>query len=123
MIDTILMYHLLKAIPPTATCILVGDVNQLPSVGAGNVLNDIITSGSVAVIELNEIFSVKPKPAVLLSTRIRSTQGICRLLGNRNASIPIMIFISLSRMIPKRFWALFWNLPAGGFRGVLAFIR
>jgi exodeoxyribonuclease V alpha subunit len=56
MIDTILMYHLLKAIPPTATCILVGDVNQLPSVGAGNVLNDIITSGSVAVIELNEIF-------------------------------------------------------------------
>ena len=56
MIDTILMYHLLKAIPATATCILVGDVNQLPSVGAGNVLNDIITSGSVAVIELNEIF-------------------------------------------------------------------
>jgi exodeoxyribonuclease V alpha subunit len=56
MIDTILMYHLLKAIPVTATCIFVGDVNQLPSVGAGNVLNDIIASGSVAVIELNEIF-------------------------------------------------------------------
>jgi exodeoxyribonuclease V alpha subunit len=56
MIDTILMYHLLKAIPSTATCIFVGDVNQLPSVGAGNVLNDIIASRSVAVIELNEIF-------------------------------------------------------------------
>lgn len=56
MIDTILMYHLLKAVPATATCIFVGDVNQLPSVGAGNVLNDIIASGSVAVIELNEIF-------------------------------------------------------------------
>jgi exodeoxyribonuclease V alpha subunit len=56
MIDTILMYHLLKAIPATATCIFVGDVNQLPSVGAGNVLNDIIASGFVAVIELNEIF-------------------------------------------------------------------
>jgi exodeoxyribonuclease V alpha subunit len=50
------MHHLLKAIPATATCILVGDVNQLPSVGAGNVLNDIILSGAVAVIELNEIF-------------------------------------------------------------------
>ncbi|MGD9044526.1 MAG: ATP-dependent RecD-like DNA helicase [Desulfobacterales bacterium] len=56
MIDTILMHHLLKAIPATATCILVGDVNQLPSVGAGNVLNDIILSGAVPVIELNEIF-------------------------------------------------------------------
>ena len=56
MIDTVLMFHLLKAIPATATCIFVGDVNQLPSVGAGNVLNDMIASGSVAVIELNEIF-------------------------------------------------------------------
>jgi exodeoxyribonuclease V alpha subunit len=56
MIDTILMHHLLKAVPPFATVILVGDVNQLPSVGAGNVLNDIITSGAVPVVELNEIF-------------------------------------------------------------------
>jgi exodeoxyribonuclease V alpha subunit len=56
MIDTILMHHLLKAIPPKATFILVGDVNQLPSVGAGNVLHDIITSGAVPVMELNEIF-------------------------------------------------------------------
>jgi exodeoxyribonuclease V alpha subunit len=56
MIDTILMHHLLKAIPPFATVILVGDVNQLPSVGAGNVLNDMITSKSLPVVELNEIF-------------------------------------------------------------------
>jgi exodeoxyribonuclease V alpha subunit len=56
MIDTILMHHLLKAIPPEATFILVGDVNQLPSVGAGNVLKDVIASGSVPVVELNEIF-------------------------------------------------------------------
>jgi exodeoxyribonuclease V alpha subunit len=56
MIDATLMYHLLKAVSPGATFILVGDVNQLPSVGAGNVLNDIISSGAVPVIELNEIF-------------------------------------------------------------------
>ena len=56
MIDTILMHHLLKAIPPRATFILVGDVNQLPSVGAGNVLHDIIASGAVPVMELKEIF-------------------------------------------------------------------
>ena len=44
MIDTVLMYHLLKALPLHATLILVGDVDQLPSVGAGNVLKDIIDS-------------------------------------------------------------------------------
>ena len=48
MIDTILMHHLLKAIPPRATLILVGDVNQLPSVGAGAVLQDIIASRASA---------------------------------------------------------------------------
>jgi exodeoxyribonuclease V alpha subunit len=42
MVDTILIYHLLKALPAEATLILVGDVYQLPSVGAGNVLKDII---------------------------------------------------------------------------------
>ena len=56
MIDTVLMYHLLKAVPDGATLILVGDVNQLPSVGAGNVLNDIIASGFVPVVVLKEIF-------------------------------------------------------------------
>ncbi|MEI6127221.1 MAG: AAA family ATPase, partial [Pseudomonadota bacterium] len=56
MVDTILMYHVLKAVPKKATLILVGDVNQLPSVGAGNVLKDIISSQAIKVVELNEIF-------------------------------------------------------------------
>lgn len=56
MIDTLLMCHLLSAIPPGATLILVGDANQLPSVGAGNILNDIIRSGKIPVVELKEIF-------------------------------------------------------------------
>jgi exodeoxyribonuclease V alpha subunit len=50
------MHHMLKAVPPRATFILVGDVNQLPSVGAGSILNDIIESRSVSVVKLNEIF-------------------------------------------------------------------
>jgi len=56
MIDTLLMHHLLAAVPAGATLVLVGDVNQLPSVGPGNVLNDIIASGSLPVVELKEIF-------------------------------------------------------------------
>ena len=46
MIDIMLMYNLLKALPQQMSLILVGDIDQLPSVGAGNVLRDIIDSGS-----------------------------------------------------------------------------
>jgi len=56
MVDTLLMYHLLKAVPPHAHLILVGDVDQLPSVGPGNVLRDILNSNSFRVVRLTEIF-------------------------------------------------------------------
>ena len=56
MIDILLMNHLLKAIPSTATLILVGDIDQLPSVGPGNVLMDIIASERVETVRLTEIF-------------------------------------------------------------------
>lgn len=56
MIDTSLMYSLLKAIPSHARAIFVGDINQLPSVGPGNVLKDMITSQCLPVTILNEIF-------------------------------------------------------------------
>ena len=56
MIDTYLMYSLLKAIPNSARAIFVGDINQLPSVGPGNVLKDLISSRSLPVTVLNEIF-------------------------------------------------------------------
>jgi len=56
MIDTSLMYSLLKAIPRHARVVFVGDINQLPSVGPGNVLKDIIQSNTVPVTTLTEIF-------------------------------------------------------------------
>lgn len=56
MIDIMLMYNLLKAVPDTMTVILVGDVDQLPSVGAGNVLRDIIDSGCFPTVTLTRIF-------------------------------------------------------------------
>lgn len=67
MIDTLLMHHLLKAVPPTATFIMVGDVNQLPSVGAGNVLRDIIDSGIVPVVQLNEIFRQAKESSIIVN--------------------------------------------------------
>lgn len=56
MLDIALFYHLLKATPPEASVIFMGDADQLPSVGPGNVLRDLIRSRFVDVIELDEIF-------------------------------------------------------------------
>ena len=67
MVDCILMHYLMKAIPQHATLIMVGDVNQLPSVGAGNVLDDIISSGRVPVVELNEIFRQARQSSIIVN--------------------------------------------------------
>jgi exodeoxyribonuclease V alpha subunit len=74
MIDTVLMYHLLKAVPRGATVILVGDVNQLPSVGAGHVLEDIIGSGRVPVLRLKEIFRQARQSRIIVNAH-RINQG------------------------------------------------
>ena len=65
MIDIILMNSLLKAVPDNMTLILVGDVDQLPSVGAGKVLSDIIASGAVPVVKLEKIFRQAQKSRIV----------------------------------------------------------
>lgn len=67
MMDTLLMYHLLKAVPLGATVIFVGDVNQLPSVGPGNVLRDIIASNVMPVVELTEVFRQAAESEIVLN--------------------------------------------------------
>ena len=75
MIDIILMYSLLKAIPDHMTLILVGDVDQLPSIGPGKVLSDIIASGVVPVIKLEHIFRQARKSSIINSAhKINSGQ-------------------------------------------------
>lgn len=56
MVDVVLMYQLLRAVPSHACVVLVGDVDQLPSVGPGTVLSDLIASEVVPVVRLTEIF-------------------------------------------------------------------
>jgi len=75
MIDTLLMHHLLKAIPVAATFIMVGDVNQLPSVGAGNVLKDIIDSSIIPVVQLNEIFRQAKESSIIVNAH-KINEGI-----------------------------------------------
>jgi len=76
MLDVPLMYYLLRALPGGARLILVGDVDQLPSVGPGCVLRDIIDSGVVAVVQLTEIFRQAAGSLIITNAhRINSGEG------------------------------------------------
>jgi exodeoxyribonuclease V alpha subunit len=74
MLDLLLTNHLLKAVHPESHLLLVGDVDQLPSVGAGNVLNDIIASGVAAVVRLTEIFR-QAEGSLIVHNAHRINQG------------------------------------------------
>jgi exodeoxyribonuclease V alpha subunit len=74
MVDTLLMYNLLKAILSQAHLILVGDVDQLPSVGPGNILKDIINSEAFNVVRLTEIFRQAQESMIVVNAH-RINQG------------------------------------------------
>lgn len=83
MIDILLMSSLLRAIPNGTRLILVGDVDQLPSVGAGNVLKDIINSGCIKVIRLNEIFRQARESAIVMNAH-RINNGEYPILNEKD---------------------------------------
>ncbi|MGQ0508039.1 MAG: ATP-dependent DNA helicase [Myxococcaceae bacterium] len=74
MVDTVLAYNVLKALPPHCQLVLVGDVDQLPSVGPGSVLGDIIDSGAVPVVRLSHIFRQAQKSLIVTNAH-RVNQG------------------------------------------------
>jgi exodeoxyribonuclease V alpha subunit len=67
MIDIMLMYSLLKAVPNSMKLVLVGDVDQLPSVGAGNVLRDLIEAGCFPTVRLTRIFRQAQTSRIILN--------------------------------------------------------
>jgi exodeoxyribonuclease V alpha subunit len=74
MVDLPLMYHLIKAVPSQMRLILVGDKDQLPSVGPGTLLRDIIESNRVEVVRLDEIFR-QAKDSLIVVNAHRVNQG------------------------------------------------
>lgn len=75
MIDIILMNNLTKALPTTMRLVLVGDIDQLPSVGAGNVLRDIIDSGVIPVVRLTRIFRQAQSSRIVMSAHAINRGG------------------------------------------------
>ena len=74
MVDVLLMRSLLEAVPDRAALLIVGDIDQLPSVGPGQVLADIIASGAVPVVRLTEVFRQAARSRIITSAH-RINQG------------------------------------------------
>lgn len=85
MIDIVLFYHVLKALPDTAALILVGDVDQLPSVGPGAVLMDVINSQVIPTVKLTEIFRQAQHSKIIVNAH-RINQGQMPLMHESPAS-------------------------------------
>jgi exodeoxyribonuclease V alpha subunit len=83
MVDINLMYSLLKAIKPGTRVILVGDSDQLPSVGAGNVLGDIINSDVIKIVRLTEIFRQAQESMIVVNAH-RINEGQPLFLNSKN---------------------------------------
>jgi exodeoxyribonuclease V alpha subunit len=83
MIDIVLMYNLLSAVSLSTRLIIVGDVDQLPSVGPGNVLSDIINSGAVKVVKLRDIYR-QAKESMIIVNAHRINNGEMPFLNEKD---------------------------------------
>ena len=75
MVDVMLMQALLKAVPDNAALLIVGDIDQLPSVGPGQILADVIASGAVPVVRLTEVFRQAAQSRIITGAH-RINQGL-----------------------------------------------
>ncbi len=96
MLDLPLFASTLRAIPPKARLILIGDVNQLPAVGAGNVLHDLIKSGTIPVAELTKI--KRQNPGLLLRNAHEVKDGKPITVENENPNGDFYFLASSSQM-------------------------
>ena len=115
MVDVMLMQALMKAVPDDAALLIVGDIDQLPSVGPGQVLADIIASGAVPVVRLTEVFRQAAASRIIVSAH-RINQGHIPDLGKPDedsdfyfvqaddpeTAVPRIVELVKTR-IPKRF--------------------
>src|SRR6516225_4671615 len=115
MVDVMLMQALMKALPDKAALLIVGDIDQLPSVGPGQVLADVISSGIVPVVRLTEVFRQAARSRIITSAH-RINEGLMPDLSSPGTesdfyfvsaddpAIAVTRIIELAKTrIPKRF--------------------
>jgi exodeoxyribonuclease V alpha subunit len=115
MVDVLLMNALVKAIPDKAALLIVGDVDQLPSVGPGQVLADLIASGVIPVVRLTEVFRQAAESRIIVNAHCINQGAIPDLrkpeaasdfyfveAADPEAAVPLIIELVKTR-IPRRF--------------------
>lgn len=114
MIDTYLMYHLLEAINENTALVLVGDTNQLPSVGPGNVLHDLINAEIIPVVTLTKIFRQAEQSQIIIAAH-QINKGTLPNFSNQkesdffvieevdNSKIPEIILDLCKRRLPSKY--------------------
>jgi len=85
MIDVVLFYHLVKALPRSGSLVLIGDVDQLPSVGPGRVLTDLIDCGRIGVVRLSRIFR-QARESLIVTNAHRILEGKIPSQGEKQGS-------------------------------------
>ena len=112
MLDVILANKLVKAVPPGAHLLLVGDVDQLPSVGAGEVLRDLLAAGPLPAVRLTKIFRQAQQSGIVVNAhRINAGQppqltgfGDFFLFGCEDTEQTAELVVDIvARRIPARF--------------------
>lgn len=91
MVDVLMMHAFLKAVPDAARLIWVGDVDQLPSVGPGSVLSDLMESGCIATVRLSEIFRQAQQSQIIVNAH-RVNRGQMPVLDNRGSELRDFLF-------------------------------
>ena len=115
MVDVMLMQALLRAVPDKSALLIVGDIDQLPSVGPGQVLADIIASGAVPVVRLTEVFRQAAQSRIIISAHrinhgsvpdLSKPEGVTDFYfvpaNNPESAVPRIIELVKTR-IPQRF--------------------
>jgi len=113
MLDSVLAFHLLRAVPDSSRLVLVGDVDQLPSVGPGRVLADLIRSDAVEVVRLTEIFRQAARSLIVVNAHrvnegkmpdTEAVDGDFFFLARRDPEEIVETIVELvGRRIPARF--------------------
>jgi exodeoxyribonuclease V alpha subunit len=112
MVDLILANKLVKAVPPGAHLLLVGDVDQLPSVGAGEVLRDLLTAGTLPVARLTKIFRQAQQSGIVVNAHKINAGQPPGLTGfadffwfscDEPEEVPDLVTDIVARRIPARF--------------------
>jgi exodeoxyribonuclease V alpha subunit len=108
MVDTSLMYSLVKALPLKSSLILVGDVNQLPSVGPGSVLRDVIDSKISETVRLVHIFRQAQQSRIIINAH-RINEGLFPVINHQNTNA-VLDFYFLEQEDPDRVLAVILEL-------------